>query len=250
MFDDCTLEASAFEILTERIETAERKPDFVFGTTRVHNPDGSILLVGNKSESEIRSHIINSSILVPNGAILLKRSIFERVGWFDSNIVLRRSCDWDLFKRIIGAGCSFEIIDAILMEEYGGLQNDSLRNSFMTTMDIMLKFTRLRDASGLDLRLDATLNTPIDFIPAGDWQKDELDFVHAMFVEYYLSIGDVARAYVWARKLEPGLKHKPFFLENLAARVASRDQHQSLMAAGALAAGIYWSYREGVARES
>jgi glycosyltransferase involved in cell wall biosynthesis len=247
MFDDCTLETNAFEILIERLET--RPVDFVFGVTRVHNPDGSILLVGNASESDIRSGVINSSILVPNGAILLRRSIFERVGWYDSNIVLRRSCDWDLFKRIISAGCSFETLDKVLMDEFGGLQNDSLRNSFMTTMDIMLKFTRLRDAIGLDVSLDASLNTPIDFIPAGDWHVEELSFVHAMFVEYYLSIGDVARAYVWAEKLAPSLKQKSFFLENLAACVKSRDQQQSQMAAGALAAGIYWSYKVGLTRE-
>jgi hypothetical protein len=106
------------------IELNGARADFVFGITRVHNPDGSILFVGDKSESEIRSGVVKSSILVPNGAILLRRSLFERVGWFDSNIILRRSCDWDLFKRIITAGCSFEPIDKVLMDEYGGLQNN------------------------------------------------------------------------------------------------------------------------------
>jgi hypothetical protein len=36
-----------------------------------------------------------------------------------------------------------------------------------------------------------------------------------------------------------------FFLENLAAYVKRQDQPQSLMAAGALAAGICWSYKKG-----
>ena len=242
MFDDCTMEPNAFEVLCARIE--KTKADFVFGITRVHNGDGSTLLVGNESVSKIRDRIAVSSILVPNGAILFRREVFEKVGWYDSNIILRRSCDWDLFKRAIQAGCAFERIDTILMDEYGGQQSDSLRNSFTTTFEIMAKFARLRDAAGFDVSVDACLTTPIDLIPPGDWSTEELTLIQAMFVEYYLSVGNVARAYTWADKLKAKLPDAPFFFENLAAGVASRDPTQSPMAAGALAAGIYWSFRE------
>lgn len=121
MFDDCTMEPSAFEVLLARIE--ETDADFVFGITRVHNRDGSTLLVGSEPAAKIRDRIAASSILVPNGAILFRRTIFERVGWYDSSIVLRRSCDWDLFRRAIQAGCSFDRIDTVLMDEYGDLQS-------------------------------------------------------------------------------------------------------------------------------
>ena len=248
MFDDCTMEPSAFEVLLARIE--ETDADFVFGITRVHNRDGSTLLVGSEPAAKIRDRIAASSILVPNGAILFRRTIFERVGWYDSSIVLRRSCDWDLFRRAIQAGCSFDRIDTVLMDEYGDLQSDSLRNTFTTTFEIMAKFARLRDAAGFDLSVDASLSAPIDLIPPGDWSADELTLIYAMFVEYYLSVGNVARAYWWAEKLKTRLPDKPFFLENLAACVSSRDPTQSPMAAGALAAGIYWTFRETQARRS
>jgi glycosyltransferase involved in cell wall biosynthesis len=248
MFDDCTLERDAFAILLARME--ETRADFVFGTTRVHNRDGSVLLVGNEPISKIRDRIAVSSVLVPNGAILVRREVFEKVGWYDSSIVLRRSCDWDLFRRAIQAGCSFEQIDKILMDEYGGLQSDSLRNTFTTTFEVMAKYARLRDAAGFNVSLDASLTAPIDLIPPGDWSGDELTLIFAMFVEYYLSVGNVARAYAWAEKLKTRLPDQPFFLENLAACVASRDATQSPMAAGALAAGIYWTFRETQMRRS
>jgi len=185
-----------------------------------------------------------SPILVPNGGILVRREVFERIGWYDPSIVLRRSCDWDLFRRAIAAGCLFDRIDDILMDEYGGLQSDSLRNSFITTFELMAKFVRLRDAAGFDLSLAAALTAPIDIIPAGVWSSEELALIYAMCVEYYLSVGDVARAYRWSEKLAPKLSERPFFLDNLTACVASRNQTQSLMAAGALAAAAYWNFRE------
>jgi glycosyltransferase involved in cell wall biosynthesis len=248
MFDDCTLQPDAFETLAGRM--AQSNLDFVFGVTRVHNPDGSILLVGNESVSAIRDRIATSSILVPNGAILCRRAIFERVGWYDSNIVMRRSCDWDLFRRMIEANCSFETVAQVLMDEYGGLQSDSLRNSFTTTFDIMSKFVRLRDAGGFDVSVDASLNAPIDLVPPGDWSADELTLIYAMFVEYHLSVGNVTRAYFWAERLNLRLPDKPFFFENLAACVSAGDRAQSLMAAGALAAGTYWTFRENQQRRA
>jgi glycosyltransferase involved in cell wall biosynthesis len=248
MFDDCTLERDAFEILVRNLATGAA--DFVFGTTRVHNADGSILLVGDKPVDDIRSNITNSSILIPNGAILFKRSIFDRVGWYDSNIILRRSCDWDLFRRMIEAGCSFSGIGKVLMDEYGGLEPDSLRNTFTTTFDIMAKYVRLRDESRMNLSLNASLAAPADFIPSGGWSEDELGLIYSMFVEYFLSIGNVARAFVWAEKLRPKLQRRPFYYDNLADCVSSGDKTQSLMAAGALAAGVYWSYRDQHLRRS
>jgi glycosyltransferase involved in cell wall biosynthesis len=248
MFDDCTIERDAFEILMQQI--SDDGTDFVFGTTRVHNPDGSILLVGNQSASTIRSQVMSSSILVPNGGILFKRLIFDEIGWYDANIILRRSCDWDLFKRIIHAHYSFSIVDKVMMEEYGGLQSDSLRNVFTTTFEIMAKYARLRDGTGMNLSLDACLSAPVDFIPAGDWSNEELALIFSMFVEYYLSIGNVARAYVWAEKLKAKLPNPPFYFDNLAACVNSRDTTQSLMAAGAITAGVYYAYRDQQLRRS
>jgi glycosyltransferase involved in cell wall biosynthesis len=242
MFDDCTLESDAFTVLLKQI--AKRNDDFVFGATRVHNADGSVLVVGDRSVLDIRSNVANSSILVPNGGILITRSVFEKFGWYDPNIILRRSCDWDWFRRIIKGGCSFSCVDRILMDEYGGLQTDSLRNSFTTTFDLMAKYAHLRDKSRMDLSLRSCLSAQVDFIPPGDWSEPDLALIYYMFVEYFLSVGNVARAFVWAEKLKPKLLRAPFYYDNLASCVSSGDASQSLMAAGALAAGIYGSYRE------
>src|SRR5438552_5527768 len=46
MFDDCTLEPHAFEVLMKR--ASDTDAEFVFGITRVHNKDGSTILVGDQ----------------------------------------------------------------------------------------------------------------------------------------------------------------------------------------------------------
>jgi glycosyltransferase involved in cell wall biosynthesis len=242
MFDDCTLAPRAFEILVDRI--ARLNTDFVFGITRVHNPDGSYFLVGHHPVAVILRDIATSSSLVPNAGILIKRSVFDRVGWYDPSIVLRRSCDWDLFRRMIEMNCSFDTIKAAVADEYGSTQADSLRNAFTTTFDIMSRYARARDAAHVDLSLNACLNGPIDFIPPGDWSEDQLSLIYAMFIEYYLSVGDLARGYVWAERLGGLLPERPFFFDALVNAVKSRDSSRSLMAAGALAAGYYWTYKE------
>src|SRR4051794_40818900 len=96
MFDDCDLLPGALEKLARHIR--ESPTEVLFGVTDVHLRDGNVLKVGEKSPSEIRRKIRKSSVLVPNAGILVHRNVFDEVGWYDPSIVLRRSCDWDLFR--------------------------------------------------------------------------------------------------------------------------------------------------------
>ena len=111
---------------------------------------GRALLLGHDVAllpPEVKARIAASSLLVPNGGLLVHRSVFDRVGWYDASIVLRRSCDWDLFRRIVDGGVEFGILSDVLMREYGDLQPDSLRNSFTTTFDMMARFVQGRDSA-------------------------------------------------------------------------------------------------------
>jgi hypothetical protein len=73
----------------------------LYGVTEVMLKDGNVLRVGESTEAKVRAGIADSSILMPNGGILVHRDVFMRHGWYDASVVLRRSCDWDLFRRII-----------------------------------------------------------------------------------------------------------------------------------------------------
>lgn len=238
MFDDCVLRPDALKIIYEAMRN-DPKLDFLFGVTLVHLQDGGVLPVGDKAADYIKKHITESSILVPNAGILFKTSVFDRIGWYDSNIILRRSTDWDLFRRIITADVPFAVIPDVLSDEYGDTQPDSLRNTFATSFHIMAKFGRVRDSHRPDLSLDACLSDPVDSIPEGNWTEEELELMRFMFLEYFLSVADTSKAFFWARTLYPVLPNKPFFLENLLRLAASEDGSSSRMAAGAFGGVVF-----------
>lgn len=249
MFDDCILRPGALSRLARAV-AAGGEVKMVFGVTEVLAPDGAPpLRVGAAPPEEIRRGVANSSILVPNGGILIDRAVFERVGWYDPSIVLRRSCDWDLFRRIIGAGVPFATLPDVLMEEHGALQSDSLRNAFTTSFDLMQRYCAARDAAGLSLDLANCLAMPVDWIPPGFWTSDEVALMQYMFVEYFLSVGDVPRAFHWARRLEEALPRPSLMRENLLRCATVRDpaagEEESgpdPMAAGAYAALVFSAY--------
>src|SRR3954462_10613882 len=62
MFDDCILRPGALQKLARGVEGSST--ELLFGVTDVHLRDGSVLKVGERSPSEIRRKIKNSSVLV------------------------------------------------------------------------------------------------------------------------------------------------------------------------------------------
>jgi hypothetical protein len=238
MFDDCILRPGALSYLVD--EASRRsKLKMLYGVTEVMLRDGGVLRVGDASEADVRSRIEGSSILVPNGGILLWRGVLDRVGWYDSSIVLRRSCDWDLFRRIVGAGVPFAALPKVFMQEDGELQSDSLRNAFTTSFDLMARFVSARDAAGVRLDLANSLAKPTDWIPPGDWSDQDIALMRYMFLEYFLAVGDLTRAFRWARLLGTWLPKSTLLRENLL-RMATTEiaTDHRLMAAGAYAAAV------------
>lgn len=241
MFDDCILLPGALRKLAAAV--AGRDLGMIYGITEVRQPDGSAFRVGDLGPDEVRARIAASSVLVPNGGILIDRKVFDRIGWYDPSIVLRRSCDWDLFRRIIDAGTAFEVLPDVLMEEHGALQADSLRNAFTTTFDLMARFIAARDASGLRISLANTASMPIDWIPPAAWTPQDLGLMQFMFVEYFLSVGDLPRAFRWARSLEAHLPGGNLLRQNLL-RSVSEGGNNGAMAAGAYAGIMLGAFRQ------
>jgi glycosyltransferase involved in cell wall biosynthesis len=238
MFDDCILLPGALRQLADSVR-ASRLP-VSFGTTVVRLASGGTLNVGDRSSGEIRDGVATSSILVPNAGILIHRCVFDEVGWYDPSIVLRRSCDWDLFRRIIAAGVPFNTITSVLVEENGALQSDSLRNTFTTTFALMEKYAAARDELGIELDVKSCMVMPVDWIPPGPWSERELILMHVMFLEYYLSVGELSRALVWAERLEPFLARTSLIAGNL--KRVGTDAH-----AGAYCGVVFALAREQLA---
>ncbi len=245
MFDDCILLPQA---LSRLITALSEHPSqgMLYGVTEVLQKDGSTLRVGGGTQAEVKAGIARSSILVPNGGIVVHRDIFKRVGFFDSSVILRRSCDWDLFRRIIQDGIEFLVLPDILMREFGDQQPNSLRNTFTTTFDLMTRFVAARDSGGVRLDLENVLVRPVDWIPPGAWSAHDLNLMRYMFVEYFLSVGDIARSYRWSRLLAESLGNQGLLMrENLFRVAASAEMgEQRAMAAGAFAGVVLGAWRE------
>jgi glycosyltransferase involved in cell wall biosynthesis len=245
MFDDCVLLPGALS----RLIAALSEYSFarmLYGVTEVAQKDGTLLRVGDLTEAEVKAGIATSSLLVPNAGILVHRDVFEHVGWYDASVVLRRSCDWDLFRRIVHGGVPFAALPDFLVREYGELQPDALRNTFTTTFDLMYRFVAAREASGARLDLRNVLARPVDWIPPGAWLPEDLNLMRYMFVEYFLSIGDVARAFRWARLLAESLGIVGLLMRENLLRCASSSTSadKRALAIGAFAGIVFAAWRE------
>jgi glycosyltransferase involved in cell wall biosynthesis len=196
MFDDNELAPDAFELLVEAWAD-EPHAGVVFGVTQVPLSGGGEILVGDQPVETIRQQIESNSCLVPNAGILIHRDVFDRVGWYDASILMRRSCDWELFLRIFRSDTAIRTISHRIVEERGDLEPDSLRNSFTTSLALMQKYSRLRDLTGWPVDLRAALYHPTDRIPEGNWSDDELRLCRHIFVEYYRAVGRPADAANW-----------------------------------------------------
>jgi hypothetical protein len=245
MFDDCVLLPGALSCLAAAVVT-HPKARMAYGITEVLQRDGSVLRVGSDSLKKVRAGIAASSVLVPNGGILVHREVFARHGWYDTSVVLRRSCDWDLFRRIIEADTETLVLPDVLMQEHGDLQPDSLRNAFTTSFDLMRRYAAARDASGARLDLENVLLRPVDWIPPAAWSAEDLGTMRYQFVEYFLAVGDVARAFRWSRVLSECLGNRGLLLrENLLRRATGAlPADQRALAAGAFTGVVLGAWRE------
>jgi hypothetical protein len=107
----------------------------------------------------------------------------------------------------------------------------------------MMRFAQARDKTGLRLGVDEILNMPMDWIPPNDWSSDDLGLIRYIFIEYFLSVADLPRAYRWATLLAPKLARESLMLQNLKRKASEADGSVSLMAAGAYAGLVLEAYR-------
>ena len=93
------------------------------------------------------------------------------------------------------------------------------------------------------LSVDDILQMPVDWIPPADWTEAELGLMRYMFVEYFLSVGDIPRAFRWAKVLSPMMPDKFLLLHNVRRAAAEGTGSVPLMAAGAYTGLVLEAYR-------
>ncbi len=197
IFDDNIMLPATLNKLANALDQ-DNNIDFVFGKTTYYFDKNNSLVVGQHSIDYVKKHIAQMPGLVPYSGILLRREMVEKHGWLDANILLRRTCCWDLLHRYIQNGSIFNIINDSLFEKQNVLESDVLQNISITDLQLIEKYITCRDDNHWGCALENTLYDPPDRIPPGAWNEQELHLVRLAFLEYYMLVENVERAFAWA----------------------------------------------------
>jgi glycosyltransferase involved in cell wall biosynthesis len=149
-FDDNTLHPQALEQLLAAAETSQA--DVVHAGLTLRQSDGRSRPLG-MAPVNLASLELNNTI--PNGAVLVRRSFWQRFGLYDPQLLLRRVCDWDLWLRALKQGAYFFHLPVEIGVEYGLTLATSLGNS--VGWDYKVVSAYLQDEIALPARTAALL---------------------------------------------------------------------------------------------
>lgn len=84
--------------------------------------------LGNPQKYPSEMNEMYSTNFIGNAGVVLHRNVIENVGLYDPHILVKRICDWDLWRRIIQK-YDFEFTGIEASKEYGTILDDSLGNT-------------------------------------------------------------------------------------------------------------------------
>ena len=126
-FDDFVLEPGGLEALYQA--SLKNEPALVFGKAE---------LLYEGTAGDLKTHILGVAQdvggifqwnFIPNGGVMLPRSIIDDVGFYDPHVIIARLTDWDLWRRI-ARKYDLIAVDVLIGREYGVSLGDSLGNTF------------------------------------------------------------------------------------------------------------------------
>jgi glycosyltransferase involved in cell wall biosynthesis len=126
-FDDFIFEPDALEALYQA--SLKHEPAMVYGKAELlyKGPGG-----------DLRTHILGVTTdvgrifqgnFIPNGGVMLPRTIIDDVGFYDPHVIMARNTDWDLWRRIAK---KYELVslDILIGREHGASLGDSLGRTY------------------------------------------------------------------------------------------------------------------------
>jgi glycosyltransferase involved in cell wall biosynthesis len=149
-FDDNTLHPRALEQLLAAVQASQA--DVVHAGMTLRQADGRSRSLGMTPASLSTLELNNT---IPNGAVLVHRSFWERFGLYDPQLLLRRVCDWELWLRALKQGAYFYHLPVEIGVEFGLTLKTSLGNSIGWDYKIVSAY--LQDDAALPTRTAALL---------------------------------------------------------------------------------------------
>lgn len=124
IFDDNSWKPDALQILVRAIE--ETGADMVYGDVEMTFVDDAPKKFGTWPITIETVQLINT---IANGGVLCTRLFFEKYGLYDPHLILRRTCDWDLWRRALRFGANIQHVQSTVGVEHGAISPASLGNT-------------------------------------------------------------------------------------------------------------------------
>lgn len=167
MFDDNVWDERFLETLMSEMQ--KNPADVQYSVTKMVVSETESFYLGKWPLTLEFLYNINT---IPNGSVLCRRDFFDKIGLYDSHILLRRICDWDLWLRAKKCGATFNYVDIPLSTELGPSSPVSLGLSvkwdYKTTYAYMVDETRLKsriEQLKPDAIMDLDVFDPIAVLP-------------------------------------------------------------------------------------
>lgn len=212
-FDDTVLTPDCF---TRLVETLQAKPEvgMVYGQMVMHMPDGEITYGQEPNAEELLKFNY-----IGNSSVMLRRSAIESVGWYDPHILLKRSCDLDLWLRFL-KNAKVAYIPEVLSHEYGQNLTDSFRRAYYSFDDLRDRYMATdRTASLVPSAMAAGAPNLTDV--SLTLTEEERKQLSLSCIEHFVRILDFASIADYAEKL---LEQGDQAIALLWNRIQTRDQ--------------------------
>ena len=154
-FDDCIYTKDALRILYQAI--INKNHDIVCGTAKAGD-----VITGGSNTGLISNSDLALHNTIPNCSVLVRKTLFNVVGFLDPHLIMSRINDWDLWKRVANI-TDIITIPSIIAEEHGPFLRDSLGNTRLNDRNSIIEYSALGDRVK-GLQMDKILEYSVDHI--------------------------------------------------------------------------------------
>jgi glycosyltransferase involved in cell wall biosynthesis len=134
---------------------------------------------------------------IPNAATLVRRELYETVGWVDPHVLLKRNNDWDFWTRASARRARFAFVPEVVATENGFALHDSLTHSVTLDLDLIARYRTIDRNAALHPSRIAEWHpfaTP-DFF--SDGERERLAFLIVEHFERVRRLGECAQHLSW-----------------------------------------------------
>lgn len=134
IFDDCMWRPDHLACSMSHL-LSDKKIFCTYSKCEMHSKH-SVSILGKPFDQADLERGLN---FIPNVSVVLHRKVIEDIGWYDPHVILKRSCDLDLWIRI-SQKYTFYFIDQVTTDEYGVMLDDSLGNSVGIDLELLTDY--------------------------------------------------------------------------------------------------------------